>query len=552
MSKYVIGLDYGTLSGRAVVADVSNGDILAQSVMDYPHGLIEQSLPCGTPLPPDFSLEDPRDYYDVLVTVVPDAVKQAGIDPRDVIGIGLDVTSSTFLPVGEGSTPLCTLPEFSSRPHAWMKMWKHHGAQSHADRITALMNRDGEPFADRVGRLVNSEWMLPKLLEIYEDDPAVFDAARSFEEAGDWLVHILTGNETRSAGPFGYKLMRSADDDAPNRDFLERLSPGFGVLYDKLGGNVLPLGSRAGTLTVEMASVLGLIPGISVAVANIDAHVAYPSVGRVASDAMVLIIGTSCCDLLCSENFRYVPGVSGIVKDGIMPGLYGYEAGQSAVGDIFDWFIKNCVPKSVYDEAGSEGIGVHDLLTRQASALVPGQSGLIALDWWNGNRSCLADSRLRGLILGLGLDTRPCEIYRALLESAVYGLYEIINTFQDHGVPVGDLYACGGIAHKNPFLMQLYADITGRRVYIARSDQAPALGSAIHAAASAGESAGGYSDIYSASAAMGGCEEKCFVPDKDNNALYARLYNEYHILHDHYGRGGNDVMKRLLEIKNRT
>ncbi len=552
LSKYVIGLDYGTLSGRAVVADVRDGAILGESVMNYPHGLIEGKLPDGASLPSDYSLEDPNDYYNVLTRVIPAAVKESGINPNDIIGIGLDVTSSTFLPVDEDCIPLLNRVEFAPRPHAWMKMWKHHGAQPHADRITALMNERNEPFRDRVGCHVNSEWMLPKLLEIYEDDPEVFDAANSFAEAGDWLVFRLTGSETRSAGPFGYKLMRSADDDAPDRDFLEALAPGFSAIYDKLKGDILPLGSRAGSLSTGMANVLGLRPGISVATANIDAHVAYPAVGRVEKDAMILIIGTSCCDLLCSDSFRYVPGVSGIVKDGIVPGLYGYEAGQSAVGDIFDWFVKNCVPSDIHDEAASRGMSVHDLLTEQASGLKPGESGLVALDWWNGNRSCLADSRLRGLILGLGLDTRPCEIYRALLESAAYGLNEIITTFGEHGVPVGDLYACGGIAHKNPLLMQIYADITGRSVFVAKSGQAPALGSAIHAAAAAGVCAGGYEDIFAASSAMGGCEERHYSPDKDNNAVYNRLFDEYHTLYEYYGRGTNDVMKRLLDTKNRT
>lgn len=540
--KYTIGLDYGTLSGRAVLVNVRNGETVAQSVKDYTHGVMERELPDGTALPPGWALADPEDYLEVLFETIPDLLRQSGVRPEDIVGIGLDVTASTFLPVDSEGTPLCKKGDLSSRPHAWMKLWKHHGAQSQAERMTELARRRGEPFLNWCGGVINAEWMLPKLAQMAEEDPKLYRLADCFMETGDWLVERLTGARTRSRCIAGYKLQYRKEAGYPSRDYLREASPLLEhVAEEKLGGRFVSLGEAVGGVTEEMAARLGLTAGIPVAAAAIDAHSAVPSVGICRPGELLMVLGTSCCAMLCSEKEAFIPGIFGMVKDGILPGYVGYEAGQSSVGDTFDWFVKNCVPEGYARQAREEGIDLHQLLTRKAMKLSPGENGLVALDWWNGNRSCLADAGLKGMMVGMTLATKPEDIYRALIESTAYGMRTIMETFEEAGVSVNKVYACGGIARKNEMMMQIYADVLDKEIGIGSAAQGSALGAAMFGAVAGGI----YPSVLEAAAAMGHAEPKTYRPVSENAAVYRKLYREYKELHDYFGRGGNDVMKRI-------
>ena len=554
--KYVIGLDYGTLSARAVLVSVRSGHVLAESVYPYPNGIYTngiytngidagQSSPVKTPA--DFALQEIDDYVEAMYRTIREVVERSGIPARNITGIGIDATSSTFLPLTQEGTPLCKTPRFRSEPHAFLKLWKHHGAQQEADDITALARERNEKFLTRCGGKVNAEWMLPKLLEILRRAPQVYEAADNFMEVSDYLVFLLTGQVTRCMCHAGYKLLWNEEDGYPSEDFLGALDPRFSSLREKLKGRQVQVGERAGGLSREAAGRLGLEPGTAVAASLIDAHVAVPSVGIDSPGRALMILGTSCCMLLCSEQLACVPGISGCVKDAVLPGLYAYEAGQSAVGDLFDWFVKNCVPGSYEREAQQRKISVHTLLSEKAALLSPGESSLIALDWWNGNRSCLADAKLSGMILGLTLKTRPEEIYRALLESTAFGMRAIFEEFERSGIRAGELCACGGIVDKNPFMMQLYADILGQTIFTCSVRQGSAFGAAIYAAVAAGAQAGGYETVGEAARAMGKTGAEKYEPIPQNTEKYHRIYREYKTLHDYFGAGGNEVMHRMRD-----
>ncbi len=547
--KYVVGLDYGTLSARAVLVSVSDGRVIEESVYPYPYGILDTVSGLtsdGTVfLPADYALQEIDDYIDAMFHTIREVVENAGCQAEDVIGIGIDATSSTFLPLLENKEPLCKAQQFCRNPHAYLKLWKHHGAQTQADQITALANERKEPFMMRCGGKVNAEWMLPKLMEIVEKAPDVYEAADNFMEVSDYLVYLLTGEITRCMCHAGYKLLWNEEDGYPSEDFLRALHPQLSSLKEKLKGRQLQVGECAGRLTQEAADRLGLKKGTAVAASLIDAHVAVPSVGIDGPDKALMILGTSCCMLLCSEKLSYIKGISGCVRNAVLPGLYAYEAGQSAVGDLFEWFVQNCVPGSYEKEASDLGISVHMLLSEKAAALKPGESGLIALDWWNGNRSCLADAKLSGMLLGLTLRTKPEEIYRALLEAAAFGMRAIFEEFEKGGVIARELYACGGIVGKNPFMMQIYADVLGQTIYTASTDQGSAFGASVYAAVAAGIQTGGYGSIKEAARAMGKKGETKYEPIPQNVEVYHRLYQEYKMLHDYFGTGGNEVMHRM-------
>jgi len=550
VSKYAIGVDFGTLSARALVAEIGTGRELASVSMDYPHGVMDERLPDGTPLPPDWALQHPQDYIECLKFVVPEAVKRAGIVKENVIGIGIDFTASTMLPVDHSLMPLCMMNPYKSRPHAYVKLWKHHGAQREAERMTEAAKQRAEAFLERYGGKVSSEWMMPKIWETLNHDPEIYEKAARFIDAGDWLVSYLIGKEVRSASIAGYKAFWQKDTGFPSDEYFRALDPRLDHLIDeKLERNVQPIGSKAGELTVQGAEMLGLLPGTAVGVAQIDAHVALPAAGITEAGKMLMIMGTSTCHLMLSGENHIVPGMCGYVEDSVVPGIFCYEAGQSCVGDHFNWFVEHCVPEEYMKEARERGMDAHRLLTDKAAKLRPGESGLLALDWWNGNRSVLVDADLTGMMMGMTLTTKPEEIYRALIEATAYGTRMIVETFEKHGVIAQELCACGGIAQKNEFLMQIYADVLGREIRVARSAQTPALGSALLGAVAAGKEAGGYDSIVEAAREMGGVQDRVYRPDGAARAVYEQLYREYEMLHDFFGRGGSDIMKRLKRIK---
>jgi L-ribulokinase len=545
--RYVVGVDYGTLSGRALVVRVGDGAELGTAVHEYRHAVMERELAAtGEPLPPDWALQDPADYVAVLRTAVPAALKDAGVDPGAVIGIAVDFTACTVLPTTADGTPLCQLPGLEGRPHAYVKLWKHHAAQAHADRINALAHERKEPWIARYGGKISSEWQYAKGLQLLEEDPEIYARADRWIEAADWIIWQLTGTETRNACTAGYKGIWQ-DGHYPSRDFLAALNPDFaGFADDKLAHPIAALGTRAGSLTAAAAGWTGLPEGIAVAVGNVDAHVTMPAAQAVEPGQMVLIMGTSTCHVINSAGLAEVPGMCGVVDGGIIAGQFGYEAGQSAVGDIFGWFIDQAVPGALQREAELRGISVHDLLTEQAGALPVGAHGLVALDWEGGNRSVLVDHGLSGVIAGLTLATRPHEVYRALLEATAFGTRVIIEAFESSGVPVTELIVAGGLL-KNELLMQIYSDVMRRPLSVADSDQGPALGAAIHAAVAAGA----YADVPAAAQAMGKVRREVYTPVAENSAIYDELYAEYVLLHDYFGRGGNDVLHRLRALRDR-
>ncbi len=545
----VLGIDYGTESGRALLVDARDGSELGSAVSAYSNAVLDRALPDGTPLPPDFALQDPDDYLRVL-DAIPGLLRSTGIQPEQVIGIGTDFTACTVLPTRADGTPLCRLGEFRSNPHAWVKLWKHHAAQPQADRINELGGRRREEFIARYGGRYSAEWLFSKLLETLEKAPAVYRAAERFLEAADWIIWQLCGQERRNTCTAGYKAMWFPDAGGfPARDFFAGLNPDFADAAAKLAARYYALGSAAGGLTPAMAERTGLRPGTPVAVGNVDAHGAVPACTVVEPGRMVMIMGTSICHMLLGDDKRMVEGMCGVVRDGIIPGTWGYEAGQSAVGDIFAWFFRAAVPESAAAAARAAGQPLPDWLEAQARRLAPGESGLLALDWWNGNRSILVNHHLSGLLLGCTLQTQPQEIYRALLEATAFGTLAIIEAMEQAGVPVRELVACGGLPNRNPLLMQIYADVAGREIHVAASEQTCALGAAMHAAVAAGADRGGYADIRQAAQAMARLRPQSFRPDAAAHAVYRDLYREYLALHDYFGRGANPVMARLRRLR---
>ncbi|OUC93898.1 ribulokinase [Streptosporangium minutum] len=541
--RYVVGVDFGTLSGRAVVVRVADGAEVGSAVHEYAHRVIEDRLPgAGACLGADWALQSPQDWREVLRHAVPQALAASEVSASQVIGIGTDFTACTVLPATAQGLPLCELPELRDRPHAWPKLWKHHSAQPHADRINALAERRGESWLPRYGGRISSEWEFAKGLQVLEEDPEVYGRAERWIEAADWIVWELTGVESRNLCTAGYKGIHQ-DGAYPGDDFLAELNPAFAGFTGKLGRELSPLGGLAGRLTARAAGWTGLPEGLAVAVGNVDAHVTAAAADAVRPGQMVAIMGTSTCHVMPSDRLAEVPGMCGVVRDGIVPGLWGYEAGQSGVGDIFAWFVETSVPASYSREAGSRGITVHEYLTELAAAQKVGAHGLVALDWHNGNRSVLVDHDLSGMVVGQTLATRPEDTYRALIEATAFGARVIVEAFEAAGVPVEEFVVAGGLL-RNRFLMQIYADVLRRPLSMIGSDQGPALGSAIHAAVAAGA----YQDVTAAAAAMGKRIEAAYLPDAGRADAYDRLYAEYRELHDHFADGA--LLHRLRAIRN--
>lgn len=550
MTKYTIGIDFGTLSGRAVLVNVKTGQEIASAVYEYPHGVMDEKLPSGRELGHDWALQHPQDYIDVLANTIPAVLKDADIAPSDVIGVGTDFTACTLLPVKADGTPLCFLPEFKDNPHAYVKLWKHHAAQDKANALNRIAKERGESWLANYGGKISSEWVFPKIWEVLDEAPEVYEAADRFIEAADWIIWQLTGKETRNSCTAGYKAIWNKRTGYPSKDFFKALDPRLeNVVDEKLSRNILPVGTKAGEINERASKLTGLEVGTAVAVGNVDAHVCVPAVGIDSPGKMLAIMGTSTCHMVMGTEEIPVPGICGVVEDGILPGYFGYEAGQSCVGDHFAWFIDNCLPASYYEDAKRQDKDIYAYLREKAQEQKPGESGLVALDWWNGNRSILVDVDLTGMMLGMTLQTKPEEMYRALIEATAYGTRVIIENFREHGVPVNEFYASGGISQKDPMTMQIYADVINMPIKIAGTTQGPALGSAIFASVAAGKERGGYDSVFDAIKVMAKVSDNIYKPMPENVKIYDKLFAEYKILHDYFGRGANDVMKRLKNIK---
>jgi len=554
---YTIGLDYGTNSVRCVIVDVTDGGEVATSVYEYPTGEAGIIL---DPADHNLARQNPADYIEGIEVTIKQALAAAkktnkAFNASGVVGIGIDTTGSTPLPVTQTGKPLGMLDEFKDNPNAQAWLWKDHTGHAEAAEITELAKKTHPEYLAKCGSTYSSEWFFSKVLRCLRTDPKVFDAAHTWIECCDYIPAVLTGTEKpdkikRSRCAAGHKAMFNAEwGGLPAKDFLARLDPKLGKLRDRLYDETYTVQDKAGGLTDEWAKRLGLTAGIPVAVGAFDAHLGAVGSG-IAPGRLVKIIGTSTCDMLVSptdQELADIPGICGIVDGSILPGYFGLEAGQSAVGDIFNWFVNYIAP-------GGKSAGSHEALTKKAAKLKPGQSGLLALDWNNGNRTILVDQRLTGLLLGQTLHTKPEEIYRALIEATAFGALTIINRFEEYGVEVTEVINCGGIAEKNPLLMQVYADVTGREMKISRSAQSCALGAAIAGAVVAGPRAGGYDSFADAQAAMCGIKDITYKPIAENHKVYQRLYSLYRQLHDAFGLRDSagklgSVMKDLLNIK---
>lgn len=540
--RYVVGVDFGSLSGRAIVSDADDGTVLGEAVYEYPSQIMDHSLDAvddSIELGPAWALQDPQDYLDVLANAIPEAVKQSGVDPESIIGIGTDFTASTPLPVYHNGQPLCFDDKFRTRPHAWVKLWKHHAAQEQANRLNELAAKRGEEWLPRYGGRISSEWEFAKALQLYEEDREIYDAMDLWVEAADWIVWQLCGNYTRNSCCAGYKGIYQ--DGYPSEEFLEELSPGFGsFVAEKLDWPLSDLGDKAGGLTAEAAQLTGLPEGIAVSTGNIDAHVTAPAADGVEPGQLVAIMGTSSCHMVSSDKRIEVPGMCGVVRGGIVAGLFGYEAGQSGVGDIFAWYMGNALPADYVDEAKEKGVSTFKLLADKASEQKVGEHGLVALDWLSGCRSPLMDHDLSGVIVGLTLQTKPEDIYRALVEATAYGTRTIVDGFVDSGVEVNEFIAAGGLI-KDPFLMQIYADVLNMPISVIGTTQGAALGAAMHACVAAGI----YDTIADAAEAMGRKDKALYQPDADRAQAYERLYQHYCSLRDFFGVTQVELMHDL-------
>jgi L-ribulokinase len=527
-----IGLDFGTESGRVVVLDLDSGAELSSTVVAYPHGVIDRALPDGgAQLTPDWALQHPDDWMHVVTRGIPAALGQAGVRPEQVVGLGLDFTSCTVLPTDDRGRPLCLSTDWREHPHAWPKLWKHHAAQHVADRLNAVATERGDTFLSRYGGRISSEWYFPKLIEIWLEDRAVYDAAATFVEATDWIVWWLTGTLTRQSTTASYKAMWSADEGLPPVAFFQHAYPGFDHPEAKLGTAFKPLGTSAGVIRPDLAAQLGLAATTRVAVGNVDSFVSVPGCGVREPGVLVMVVGTSICSMVISDEEVRLPGITGVARDGILPGRFGYEAGQAAVGDMLGWFARTL------DQP-------HHTLEATAVRLAPGATGLIALDWWNGNRSILSDADLTGAIVGLGLQTTAAEIYRGLIESIALGNRRIIENFRRHGVAVGKIVACGGIASKSPLTMQIVADVSGLPVSVPASAEVPARGAALFGAVAAGA----FSDIDAAVAAMAPRTACTYTPDPAAVQVYDEVYEIYSGLYGLLGESHRELMHRLKQL----
>lgn len=549
--KYVIGLDYGTLSGRAVLVSCEDGKVLTSAVKNYEHAVMDERLPDGTEIPGgDWALQCPQDYLDVLQETVRRVMADGGVSREDVIGIGLDFTSCTMLPVDEHGNPLCEQERFAANPHAYVKLWKHHGAQPQADRISALLEKRGEINNIQYGGKISSELLLPKILQIVEEAPEVYEAADQLLEAGDWLTQKMTGGKMRSADLAGYKAMWTPGTGYPAKDFLKELSPLLeNLAEEKLGEDIAMAGEATGRLTDEWAEKLGLPEGIPVAAAIIDSHAGMPGSGVSRPEQMMMVVGTSSVILALSEHGYAKNGVVSGVKDAILPDYFALESGLAAVGDMFGWFVDNAVPVEYARQAAAAGMNLHTYLSAKAEKLQPGESGLVALDWWNGNKTPYVDGRLSGMLAGCTLSTKPEEIYRALIEATAFGTRKILDLFDEAGADIRVIIASGGIAEKNPLLMQIYADVLNREIMVSDTDQTAALGSAVYASVAAGGENGGYDTIAEAVSRMSHLKDFVYRPHAGHVQRYNELYEIYCELVEMFDPGKCGVMTKLHRLR---
>lgn len=544
--SYSIGLDFGTASGRVLIMDTESGEIVATTVIEYKSGTIEQELH-GNALPNSFALQDAFDYLDVLKQGIPITLQEAGINPQDIVGLGVDFTSSTLVPVDENLNPLNGQEEYKHNPHAYTKLWKHHGANDEAMDIFNIATTNRQRWLGNYGFNVSSEWAIPKVLEIKNKAPETLEQIAYIMEAGDWVVSKLINENVRSNCARGFKTFWD-EENGFYYDFYEKIDKELpAIISSRLEGRLVKIGETAGTLTKEMSELIGLPEGLPVAPAIVDAHSGILGVGARKKNQLTMIMGTSTCHIMLHEEQMKIPGISGSVKDSIIPGLYAYEAGQSAVGDLFGYAASQA-PKEYVEEAERENISIFELLERKASEKEVGESGLIALDWHNGNRSILSDSNLSGVIVGQTLHTKTEDIYRAYMEATAFGTKLIMSSYQDWGMDVDEVFACGGLPQKSELLIQIYADILNKPIHVSASDYASGVGAAILGAV-AGNTHESMDETISK---MKQPFLRTVQPIPENVKKYEKLYDMYQTLHDQFGfKKLAFMMKDLKKLANK-
>lgn len=558
---YAIGVDFGSLSARAMAVHTADGSVLKEAQYVYPHGIMKEKLPSGRELEPGTALQHPADYLEAWHAVIQEILRDGELDPKQVVGVGIDFTQCTMLPVDRDGAPLCMDPEFWDEPHAYAKLWMHHSAQREADEITELAARRKEKFLEYYGGKISSEFMHPKILETLRRAPEVYRRADQFVEGADWITRMITGSPVRSRSIAAVAALWREEEGYPSTAFLRELHPELESLNDKLCGTLVVPGTCVGTISPREAAATGLPPGTPVACGLGDSHAAFAGSGLCEEGSMLMVIGTSGCDILISREQVPVKGFCGICRDSAIPGYYGYEAGQACMGDHFRWFMENCLPASFTEEAKRDNCSVYQLMDRKAGALRPGGSGLLALDWWNGCRSVLMDSSLSGCLFGLTLETRPEEIYRALIEGIAFGKKMITRQMETAGVNCLRLYATGGVAWKNPLVMQIMADVLGMEITVADTANGSCMGSAMYGAVAAGRNGGGHDSIQEAVRAMGRRTGRIYAPDQEAAAVYESLFDIYRKLYDGLGgKGpgaggtgdGGSCLKELAAVKRRS
>ena len=546
MKKYSVGIDFGTLSGRAVLMDADSGEIVSSAVCEYKHGVIDEKLSSGKILPTNTALQNAQDYVDVLRTTVREVMEKSGVSAESIKGIGIDFTSCTMLPVDENMRPLMFDPEFADEYHAYVKLWKHYSCQAEGDRITEIAQKRGEEWLSRYGGKASAGWMFPKILQVLNEAPRVYDAAAKFIHGADWITYLLTGEETHSASFAGIKCFWSKEGGFPSAEFFGEVEPKFAnVVREKMPDRIVGVGRTVGYVSKEAAALMGLCEGTPVATPIIDAHASIPAIGITEPGTLIIVLGTSSAQMVHSKEESHIKGICGYLKDAVFDGLYTYEASQACCGDHLDWFVKNCVPYEYKADAEKQGINIHKYLRSKAERLKVGESGLLALDWNNGNRSILADSSLTGAIFGLTLRSKPEEIYRALIEAAAFGAKRIVDAFEESGIKIDRVVASGGIAEKDSMTVGIYADILDRTITVPDAPMSAAKGSAIYGAVAAGI----YENAEIASNKLGIKSGKTYEPKAENVRVYEKLYREYCVLHDYFGRGENDLLKKLRSIR---
>lgn len=540
---FSIGVDFGTSSGRVFLVNTENGEIISKYIKRYSHGVIEGELN-GRELPSSYALQNANDYMEVIEAGIPIILEEANIAPSEVVGIGIDFTSSTVMFVDGHMEPIHNKLEFQNHPHAYVKLWKHHGAQAEADLLFQTALAEKKRWLGYYGFNVSSEWMIPKILEVNNKAPEIMAETADIMEAGDWIVNKLTNQNIRSNCGLGFKAFWE-ETSGFHYDLFDKVDDKLSeIIRSKVDATIINIGESAGTISETMALKLGLSPDTQVSPFIIDAHSSLLGIGSTQEKEMTMVMGTSTCHLMLSKAQHKVPGISGSVKGGIIPELYAYEAGQTAVGDLFEYVAKQA-PYEYVVEANRRGISILELLTEKAERLYPGESGIIALDWHNGNRSVLSDSHLKGCLFGLGLQTKHEEIYRAYMEATAFGTKMIMNQYQEWNMEVNRVFACGGIPKKNKLLMDIYANVLNKSITIMDSEYAPAIGAAILGAISGGT----YRTFNQAIDAMKEPVLYTVEPEQQKVSRYEQLFSAYKELHDLHGYKKVRIMRNVNQLK---